>query len=107
MVTRILGGGTYSEKGIPLLRQHCDTHTLSCTKPRNPYPYWHTIWAEIHTLNGTKGIKSVPYVAQLDENIVKLKKNIWHSKTLSFLAHNFENHTLSGTEIDKSTLYPS
>ncbi len=52
-------------KCIPLLGRHWKTPTLTGTKFVEPYPYWHKIWAQIHTLTGTNPQKRVPFVAQL------------------------------------------
>ncbi len=59
------GGGCSAKKYIPLLGRQRETPTLSGTKFAKSYPYWHKIWAQIHTLTGTNQRKRVPSVAQL------------------------------------------
>ena len=46
-------GGCSAKKYIPLLGRQRKTPTLSGTEFAKPYPYWHKIWAQIHTLTGT------------------------------------------------------
>ena len=54
-----------TRKCIALLGRRHETPTLSGTKFAKPYPYWHKIWAQIHTLTGTNVQKRVPFVTQL------------------------------------------
>ena len=90
-------------KCIPLLGRHRETPTLSGTKFAKPYPYWHKIWAQIHTLTGTNPQKRVPFVAQL------LLKSGYLVQLLARSAENSANfaqfltfYTLPGTTTGKT-----
>ncbi len=55
-------GGWSPRKCIPLQGRHHKSPTLSGIKFAKPY--WHKIWAQIHTLTGTNS-QRVPFLAQL------------------------------------------
>ncbi len=69
------GGG----ECIPLLGRHRETPTLTGTKYVKPYPYWHKIWAQIHTLTGTNPQKmQLDVGVSLPANIMALRPGLPH-----------------------------
>ncbi len=78
------GGGCSAKKYIPLLGWQRKTPTLSGTNFAKPYPYWHKIWTEIHTLTGTKN----PNLSgTLLENPTLCGNGIGQNGTLAVLAY--------------------
>ena len=57
--------GSRGESYTPARTAPWNPYPFSGTKFAKPYPYWHKIWAKIHTLTGTNSQKRVPFVAQL------------------------------------------